>query len=58
MRKYYQNKPKCSGIYSRNNLPKITNVAYVINLAEFKAIGTNWTALYVNGNDIYGNNIF
>ena len=34
------------------------NVAYVINLAEFKAIGTNWIALYVNGNDIYGNNIF
>ena len=26
--------------------------AYVINLDEFKPIGTHWTALYVNGNNI------
>ena len=32
--KYYQRKPKFSGVYSRNNLPKIKDGAYVINLDE------------------------
>ena len=48
---YYQNKPKLNGVYSRNNLPKIKNGAYVINLDEFKSIGTHWIALYVHGNN-------
>ena len=26
--------------------------AYVINLDEFKSIGTNWIALYVNDNNV------
>ena len=30
---------------------KIKDGAYVINLDEFKSIGTHWTALYVNGNN-------
>ena len=33
--------------YSWNNLPKIKNWAYVINLYEFKSIKTNWIDLYV-----------
>ena len=33
---YYQNEPIYNGIYSRNNLPKIKNEAYVINLDEYK----------------------
>ena len=37
IRKYYQNEPKLSGVCSRNNLPKIKDGAYVINLDEFKA---------------------
>ena len=36
---YYQNERKFNGVYSRNNLPKIRNRAYVINLDEFKSIG-------------------
>ena len=51
IQKYYQNKPKCNGVYSRNNLPKIKEGAYVINLHEYKSIGTPWIALNVNGND-------
>ena len=31
IQKYYQNKPKFNGVYSRNNLPKIKDGAYVIN---------------------------
>ena len=48
MQKYYQNKSKFNGVYSRNNLPKIKNGAYVINLDGYKSIGTHWIALYVN----------
>ena len=51
--KYYQNEPKFNGVYSRNNLPKIKDGAYVINLDEFKSIGNHWIALYVNGNNIF-----
>ena len=47
---YYQNEPKFNGVYLRNNLTKIKDGAYVINLDEFKLIGTHWIALYVNGN--------
>ena len=39
-------------VYSRNNLPEIKDGAYVINLDEFKSIGTHWIALYVNGNNM------
>ena len=54
IQKYYQNEPKFNGVYAKNNLPKIKDRPCVINLDEFKWIGTHWIALYVNGN----NNIF
>ena len=41
VQKYYQNKPKFDGVYSRNNLPKKKNGTYVRNLDEYKSIGTN-----------------
>ena len=31
---YYQNKSKFNGVYSRNNLPKIKDEAYVISLRK------------------------
>ena len=51
IQKYYQNKPKFNGVYSRKNLPKIKDGAYITNLDEYKSIGTHWIALYVNGNN-------
>ena len=36
LQKYYQNETKFNGVYSRNNLLKIKNGAYVINLDGFK----------------------
>ena len=39
-------------VYSRNNVPKIKDGAYIINLDEFKSIETYWIALYVNGKNI------
>ena len=50
--KIWITKPRFNGFYSRNNLPKIKNEAYVINLDEFLSIGTHWIVLHVNGNNI------
>ena len=50
IQKYYQNEPKFNGVYSRNNLPKIKDGAYVINLGKYESIGTHWIDLYMNGN--------
>ena len=36
IQKYYQNQPKFNGVYSRNNLPKIKDGTFVINLDEYK----------------------
>ena len=52
IQRYYQNKPKFNGVYSRNNLPKIVDGEYVKNLDEYKLIKTHWIALYVNGNNV------
>ena len=51
IKRYYQNEPKFNGVCSRNNLFKIKAATYVINIYEFKSIGTHGTALYVNGNN-------
>ena len=47
----YQNKPRFNGVYSSDNLPKIKDGAYVINLDDYSNIGTHWVALYVHNND-------
>ena len=53
IQKYYQNKPRFNGVFSRDNLPNsIKNGAYVINLDEYHNIGTHWVALYVNNKTI------
>ena len=45
---HYPNEPKLNGVYSRNNLSKIKDWAYVINLDQYESIETHWIALYVN----------
>ena len=49
---YYQNEPRFNGVYSRDNLPRIRDGAYVINLDEYSDIGTHWISLYVQNNDV------
>ena len=49
---FYQNKPKFNGVYPGDNLPKIKDGKYVINLDKYELIGTHWIALHVNGNKI------
>ena len=48
---FYQIEPKLNDVYSRNNLPKINDSTYVINLDEYKLKGTHWIALYVSRNN-------
>ena len=52
IQKYYQNKLKFNGAYSRNNLPKIKDGASVINFDEYKSIGTYLIALSVNDSNV------
>ena len=53
MQKYYQNEPRFSGIYSRDNLPEnIKDGAYVINLDEYSDIGIYWVVLYALNNTV------
>ena len=45
----YENEPKCNGLYSTNNLSKIKDGTYIINL---ELIGTHCIALYVNAKNL------
>ena len=52
IQKYYQNEPKFNRVYSRNNLSKIKNGIYIINLDDYESIGTHWISLYVNAKNV------
>ena len=41
IQKYYQNQPRFNGVYSRDNLPRIKDGGYVINLDEYSGTGTH-----------------
>ena len=49
----YQNEPRFDNVYFRDNLRKIKDGAYVINLDEYSDIETHWVALYVHNNVTY-----
>ena len=51
IQKYYKNEPRFNGVYSRDNLSKIKDGAYLINLDEYSEIGTHWVALCVQNNN-------
>ena len=55
MQKYNQNEPKrrkLHGVYSKNNLSKIKDGTYVINLDEYESIETRLILLYVNAENV------
>ena len=52
IQKYYQNEPRFNGVYLRDNLQKVKDGAYIINLDEYSDSGTHWVALYVQNNDV------
>ena len=46
LEKYYQNEPRFSSLYSRNNLPKkVKYETYVIKFDEYADVGKHWIAL-------------
>ena len=52
IQKYYQSEPRLNGVYSRDNLPKLKDGTYIINLDEYSDIGTHWIDLWVDNNDV------
>ena len=52
IQKYYQNEPRFNGAYSRDNLRKTMDGAYVINLDGDSDIGTHWVTLYVQNKNV------
>ena len=52
IQKYYQNEPRFNTVYSRDNLPKRKDGAYIINLHECSDIGPHWVALYMQYNNV------
>ena len=53
IQEYHQNEPRFNGDFSRDNLPyNIKNGAYIINLDEYRDIGTHWVTLYVNNETV------
>ena len=50
--KYYKNDPRFNGVYSRDNLQKIKDGAYIRNLDGYSDIGTHWVAFYEQNNDV------
>ena len=48
MQQLSQNKPKFNGVYSRNNLSKIKDGTYIMNLKEYESIGHNEFVLVNN----------
>ena len=57
IQKYYQNKPRFNGVYSRDNLPECNSAevkdgAHIINLDEYSDIGTHWVTFYIQNNDV------
>ena len=58
IQKYYKNEPRFNGVFSQDNLPKINDEAYIINLDEYSDIGTHWVALSVQNNNNNNNVIY
>ena len=52
IQRYYQIESGFNGVFSRNNLLKIEDGGYVINLDEYADVGTHCIALSCNKNEI------
>ena len=48
IQKYFENEPKFNGVYFRDNLTKIEDGTYIIDLDQYSDIATHWVALYVH----------
>ena len=51
IQKHYGNEPRLKWVYSRDNLPRKKDGAYIINLDEYSDVGTHWVALWINNSN-------
>ena len=52
MQKCYQNEAIFNGVYSRNNLSKLKDGAYIINIDDNESKETHWITLYLNAKNV------
>ena len=46
--KYFVNDCRFNGVFSRDNLPRIEDGAYMINLNDKQSKGTHWVSLFID----------
>ena len=49
---YFKDLKRFNGVFSRNNLQKLKNGAYVINLDHSENTGTHWIVVFVKSNEV------
>ena len=47
---YFNYEPRFNGVFSRNNLPRLKDGMYVINLDDKDSKGTHWVPLFIERN--------
>ena len=47
---YFKYEVRINGVFSRHNLPRIKDGAYVINLDDRNSKGTHWVSLFIDKN--------
>ena len=47
---YFNNESRFNGVFSRDNLPRIKDGPYVINLDDHQSKGTQWVSLFIDRN--------
>ena len=52
IQKYYQNKPKFKILYSRNDLYKMKDGAYILNFDEYESIEAHRIVFYMNAENV------
>ena len=50
MSKYLKYEFKFNGVYSKDNLPKVKDGAYIVNLDDKQSKGTHWISLFIEKN--------
>ena len=58
MQEYFKDEKRFNGVYSRNNLLKLKNGAYVINLDHSKNTGTHWVVIFLREDEVIYFNSF
>ena len=49
---YFKNVKGFNGVFSRNDLPKLKNGAYAINLDHSENTGTHWIVIFMKNNEV------